>query len=69
VLLQQEAVTVYRELVAESPERYRPDLARALSGLSSVLSALGQHAEAAEAAAAATAITNDLADPAAAGSA
>lgn len=69
VLLQQEAVTVYRELVAESPERYRPDLARALSGLSSALSALGQHAEAAEAAAAATAITNDLADPAAAGSA
>jgi tetratricopeptide (TPR) repeat protein len=43
---EQEAVTVYRELAAANPERYRTDLAATLNNLSVTLSELGRPAEA-----------------------
>src|ERR1035441_8772829 len=42
----EEAVALYRELAAASPDRYRPDLARSLANLGVWFSALGRPAEA-----------------------
>jgi tetratricopeptide (TPR) repeat protein len=42
----QEAVTIYRELAAASPDPYRPDLARGLADLGVTFSALGRPADA-----------------------
>ena len=38
--VEQEAVTILRELAAASPERYRPDLAASLTNMAEILEAL-----------------------------
>jgi hypothetical protein len=40
-----EAVAMYRELAAASPDRYRPDLAQSLTNLGAMFSELGRQAE------------------------
>jgi hypothetical protein len=42
----EEAVTIFRELAAASPDRYRPDVARSLTSLASRMAELGRIAEA-----------------------
>jgi len=58
---EQEAVTVYRELAAANPKRYRTDLAATLNNLSAAFSQLGRPAEALPAAEEAAAIRRELA--------
>jgi hypothetical protein len=41
-----EAVTMFRELAAASPDRYRPDLARSLTNFAEALMAVDQTAAA-----------------------
>jgi Tetratricopeptide repeat len=45
----EEAVAIYRELAATSPDSYRPDLAPSLDNLGARFSELGRPAEAAAA--------------------
>ncbi|REE17126.1 anaphase-promoting complex subunit 5 [Paraburkholderia sp. BL27I4N3] len=58
----EEAVDLYRELVAQQPEVFRPDLARSLSNLAVRLNALGQREPALQAAQEATDLNRELAD-------
>ena len=58
---EQEAVTVYRELAAANPKRYRTDLAATLNNLSAAFSQMGRPAEALPAAEEAAAIRRELA--------
>jgi hypothetical protein len=43
---EQEAVAVYRELAAASPDRYRPDLAQSLTNLGEILEAVDRASDA-----------------------
>ena len=57
----EEAVAIYRDLAAASPDRYRPDLAAMLANLSVTLMDLGRPADAVTAAREAAAIQRELA--------
>ncbi len=57
----EEAVALYRELAAQRPDAFRPDLARSLNNLGNMLSDLGRREPALAAAEEAVALYRELA--------